>query len=45
MKKEFLISIIVAILLVFGVKTYYDKKLLIILKSQQKKKFQMKMKC
>ena len=26
MKKEFLISIIVAILLVFGVKTYYDKK-------------------
>ena len=43
MKKDFLLSIVVAILLVFGVKTYYE----VTLKLQQKKKFQMetKMKC
>lgn len=47
MKKDFLLSIVVAILLVFGVKTYYEKKLIVTLKLQQKKKFQMetKMKC
>ncbi|WYE41701.1 hypothetical protein LC564_07150 [Fusobacterium animalis] len=47
MKKDFLMSVIVAIILVFAVKTYYEKKLTITLKLQQKRKFQMetKMKC